>query len=126
MSQAASQASAFYREVAETRVLWTVEDDVGYPAPVTSSGQRAQPFWSSRSRAERIIANAPAYRVFRPAEVAWADFCARWVPDFIRDSMLVGVNWSGPRVTGYDVEPGRVQEYVQTMIDRAAAQRPGV
>src|SRR5262245_53577377 len=43
MSQAASQAWAFYREVAKTRLVWTVRDECGFPAPMTSSGKRAQP-----------------------------------------------------------------------------------
>ena len=39
MSQAASQAWAFYREVAKTRVVSTVRDEDGFPAPMTSSGK---------------------------------------------------------------------------------------
>ncbi len=32
----ASQAAAFYREVARTRKVWTVRDAGGYPAPENS------------------------------------------------------------------------------------------
>ena len=117
MSQASSQAWAFYREVAATRVVWTVRDAGGFPAPTTSSGKRAQPFWSSRSRAEQIIRTAPAYAGFEPFKVSWADFCARWVPGLTADGLLVGVNWSGKRAVGYDLEPARVVECVQSVID---------
>jgi Protein of unknown function (DUF2750) len=117
MSQASSQAWAFYREVAATGVVWTIRDNDGFPAPVTSSGKRAQPFWSSRSRVERIIASVPAYSAFEPYEVSWEDFCNKWVPGLTRDGCLVGVNWSGKRALGYDLEPRRVAECVQALID---------
>lgn len=116
MSQAASQASAFYKEVARTKVVWTVKDDRGFPAPKTSSGRRAQPFWSSRSRAERIIKNVPAYKGFMPHEISWSDFESRWVLSLIKNNFLVGVNWSGPKAVGYDLEPERVMNSVKALI----------
>ena len=117
MSQAASQAWAFYRQVAATRTLWTIRDGGGYPAPMGSRGQRAQPFWSSRSRTERIIKTVPAYSGFTPYEVTWEDFCSTWVPRLAADGLFIGVNWSGMNATGYDLEPERVQQSVQAVID---------
>ena len=117
MSQAASQAWAFYREVATIRIVWTVRDDGGFPAPLTSSGKRAQPFWSSRSRVERIFKTVPAYAGFVPYAVSWADFCEKWVPEFVRDDMLLGVNWSGKRAVGYDIEPENLVRSVQAVIE---------
>ena len=127
MSNAGSQAWAFYREVAKSRALWRVRDDDGYPAPKTSSGRRAQPFWSSRSRAEKIIATVPAYAIFRPDEVSWEAFCQVWVPDLERDGMLVGVNWSGPHAKGFDLEPSEVQRAVEALIadPTLSPNRPG-
>ncbi|WP_397383859.1 DUF2750 domain-containing protein [Prosthecobacter sp.] len=118
MSQAASQWAAFAREVAAHRRLWTVEDDVGYPAPLTSSGARAQPFWSSLPRVERIISTVPAYSVFRPCEVSWEEFRDRWIPDFVKDGTKIGVNWSGPRATGYDIDPADFQTRVEYEISQ--------
>jgi len=117
MSQASSQAWAFYREVAATRAVWTVQDEGGFPAPPTSSGKRAQPFWSSRSRVERIIKTVPAYAGFEPYEVSWVDFCDKWAPGLAKDGLLVGVNWSGKRAVGYDLEPERLVQCVQAVID---------
>ncbi len=116
MSQAGSQAWAFYREVARTRVLWTLKDERGFPAPRTSDGTRAQPFWSSRSRVESIIDTVPAYSGFQPYEVSWQEFCDRRVPGLNEDGMKVGVNWSGARARGYDIEPPRVRESVETLM----------
>lgn len=105
MSQSAPQAAAFYRDVAETKVVWTVCDDKGYPAPKTRSGRRAMPFWSSKSRVERIIKNAPAYSIFEPIGFTWQQFLEEWIPIIKKSNQLVGVNWSGKNVVGYDLEP---------------------
>jgi hypothetical protein len=104
----AAQAAAFYRELAKHRSAWTIRDRVGYPAPLNAEGRRAQPFWSTRSRTERIIANVVAYRDFEPVEISLADFRRKWLPDLARDGLFAGLNWSGPRATGYDIEPETV------------------
>ena len=114
MSQSASQAHAFYKEVGKTQVLYTLKDDRGFPAPITSSGRRAQPFWSSRSRVERIQSYAPAYSEFQVFEVSWNDFCRDFIPSFEHADLLVGVNWSGKNVTGYDLEPADVKKAVES------------
>ncbi len=108
MSVAAAHAAVFYREVAETGRAWTIRDGAGYPAPRGTDGTRAMPFWSSRSRAERIVGTVDAYRGFEVEEIAWAMFVERWAPGMEKDGLRVGVNWSGERATGYDVAPGDV------------------
>jgi hypothetical protein len=116
MSQSASQTSAFYKEVAKNKKLWTVKDSGGFPAPKNSEGKRVHPFWSSLSRVEKIIKNVPAYSGFEPHEISWEYFSTNWVPGMTKDGLLVGVNWSGDRATGYDIEPERVKEYVEAYI----------
>lgn len=80
MGIAAVHASAFYREVANTGIVWGIKDEAGFPAPMGSDGVRAMPFWSSESRALRIIKNVPAYSGFTPVAIEWSIFCERWVP----------------------------------------------
>jgi hypothetical protein len=121
MSQAASQAWAFYREVARTGVLWTLRDHGGFPAPLTPDGKRAQPFWSSLSRVRRIIKNVPAYKGFEPYEISWSQFVAEWVPSLMHGGLLAGVNWSGPYAKGYDIEPERLRDSVQAVRERSTA-----
>ena len=111
--QAASQAAAFYREVADSGVVWTIRDEGGFPAPLNLDGKRAQPFWSSRTRAERIIASVPAYKGFVPVGIELGVFLSRWVAGLTEDSILVGVNWTGDRATGYDVAPAQVAECIR-------------
>ena len=125
MSASASQAAAFYRDVAATRRVWTIRDAGGYPAPKGAGGVRAQPFWSSRSRAERIIRTVPAYAGFTPEELSWEEFRDRWLPLLERERMAVGVNWSGATATGYDVVPATVRAAIELQIRNATTQPEG-
>lgn len=76
------------------------------------------PFWSSRSRAERIIASVEAYAGFEVVEISWQVFQRDWAPGLTRDGLLVGVNWSGPRATGYDLPPAHVVRNVESVAGR--------
>jgi hypothetical protein len=88
VSVSAAQAEAFYSEVARHRVVWTVRDGGGYPAPMNADGARAQPFWSSKSRATRIVESVPAYAGFEVVEIRWDVFETRWAPGLERDKTL--------------------------------------
>ena len=116
MSASASQAAAFYSEVAAHRSLWTIRDGGGFPAPRNHDGARAQPFWSSKSRASLIVSTVPAYAGFEVVEITWDVFRDRWVPGLERDAILVGINWAGPRATGYDVAAGDILRNVLALI----------
>jgi hypothetical protein len=115
MSNSALHAQTFYREVAQHRKIWTIRDGKGFPAPMTSAGHRAQPFWSSVTRAERIISDVPSYSGFKIVEISWEDFIQKWVPGLSKDKVLIGLNWSGRNATGYDIEPEKVKEYVESL-----------
>jgi len=120
MSQVALQWAAFARDIATHGKVWTVKDSGGFPSPLTSSGKRAQPFWSSLSRVKQIISTVPAYSGFEPFELSWLDFRDKWLPGLERDGLLVGVNWSGPRAVGYDVTSQEVLARVQYELDKEA------
>jgi hypothetical protein len=105
MSNAASQAAAFYADVARTSRVWTLRDSGGFPCPERQDGKRAMPFWSSEARVRKVIASVPAYAGFEPVEIEWPAFRDRWLKGLVEDELLVGVNWSGSRAVGYDVEP---------------------
>lgn len=105
MSQAASQAAIFYRDVEATGKLWTLKDEGGFPAPKNSEGIRTMPFWSSKSRVELIIKNVAAYNDFEPVEISIDEFYNCWLMKLKADGQLVGVNWSGKNAIGYDLKP---------------------
>lgn len=108
MSQSASQAAAFYRDAAKSGVVWTLRDANGYPAPMGKSKKRAMPFWSTKSRADKIIATVLAYSGCEPEELTLEAFTSKWIPDLEKNGMLVGLNWSGPKAVGYDLDPASV------------------
>jgi len=67
------------------------------------------PFWSLKSRAERVVVSVPAYAQFEIVSVSLADWRSRWLPGLQRDGSRAGLNWSGRTATGFDVEPGTVE-----------------
>jgi hypothetical protein len=117
MSASASQAAQFYREVASSRVVWAIRDGDGFPAPVGDGDKRAMPFWSSESRAMDIIRTIAAYQEFSPVSIAWSVFCERWIPGLTKDGLRAGVNWSGARATGYDIEPSDLKRNVEALMN---------
>ncbi|WP_119304014.1 DUF2750 domain-containing protein [Dongia deserti] len=117
MSQASSQAHAFYKDIATSRHVWGIRDSGGIPAPKGDGGKRVMPFWSSLGRVETIIKTVPAYAGFEPFELNWDEFRDEWLAGLERDGLLVGVNWSGPRAVGFDVEPKSVRLAVEAYIE---------
>ena len=103
MTTSAAQAAAFYAEALAHGTVWGVRDANGFPAPLNGDGARAMPFWSTRSRAEVVVANVVAYAGFEPVEVPLERWKAEWLPGLERDGLLVGLNWAGDRAQGYDV-----------------------
>jgi Protein of unknown function (DUF2750) len=84
--------------------LWGIKDAAGFPAPKAADGVRAMPFWSLKSRAERVIETVPPYAGFEPVEIPLTDWRSRWLPDLADKGARIGLNWSGMRATGDDVE----------------------
>ena len=119
MSVSSLHADKFYEEVSQTKRLWTIKDDAGFPAPKNGEGKRAQPFWSSLTRVEKIIDTIDAYKNFNPWEISWDEFARNWVPGLEKDEILVGVNWSGDRATGYDVMPSDIVANVEHCIKQS-------
>jgi len=100
VSQSGAQAAAFFREVAQHRLVWYVRDDQGSPAPLTSNGKRAMPYWSSRARAQRAATIWGGD--LRAVSVSLAAWRNEELPDLADGDFLVGINWSGPRLLGWE------------------------
>ena len=109
MSVAAAHAAAFFEEVRENQLVWSVRDAAGFPTSTNPSGEVAMPFWSLESRAQAVIASMAAYSGFVPHRIALQEFSSRWLDGLERDGVRVGLNWSGDRATGYDLHPAEVR-----------------
>lgn len=110
MSVSAAHAKAFFSEAVSGRAVWSIADDRGHPAPVNQNGERSMPFWSTESRAARVTDRVAAYSGFDIVRIDLETWKSRWLPGLTEDGLLVGLNWSGDRVTGFDIEPGNVRE----------------
>jgi Protein of unknown function (DUF2750) len=119
MSFSSPQAANFYKEVANSKVVWAIKDAGGFPAPIGTAGQRSMPFWSSQQKAQTVIESVPAYEGFHPVAIPWSEFVERWIPGLAKDGLLAGVNWSGRSSTGFDVEPHQLRQNVEAQLSSA-------
>ncbi len=113
MSQSSAQYYAFIEEILKCRKVWAIKDEQGFPSTTNINGQTSIPFWSLKSRAEEVIKNVPTFSNFQPHEISLEDFINRWLNGLEKDSLYVGVNWSGKRATGYDIKPNEVLERIR-------------
>jgi hypothetical protein len=112
LSQSAAQWSAFIEEIIKHGKVWTIKDDGGIPTSTNIDGETSMPFWSLKSRAEKIIENVPAYSGFEPYEIKFDEYLNKWLKGLEKDGLYLGVNWSGKRATGYDKNPKEVFERI--------------
>ncbi len=102
MSIAAAQASKFYEQVVNDGFVYTFLDQGGYLVyPV--SGIKVVPFWSSRSRLEKIQSLLPKYSKFKIDKESFKTFYSKTLPELESDQIHFGVNWSGERLKGYNI-----------------------
>ncbi|WP_348943732.1 DUF2750 domain-containing protein [Chitinibacter sp. FCG-7] len=114
MSTVEIEVANFYREVAQSQTIWSIKDDVGFPAPIGGKGKRAMPFWSSKARAAEEISNVPSFKGFEPVAIAWDVFAQQMLPGMERDGLLAGVNWSSIAAVSVDVTPSELQALVES------------
>jgi hypothetical protein len=101
MTVSAAQYAKFNAEIAQTGRAFTFTNHgelLIYPV----RGQEVVPFWSSRSRLEKIQIDHPKYQRHEIAEYSLAEFLS-WLAQLEEERILVGVNWSGAKLTGYNV-----------------------
>jgi hypothetical protein len=111
MSLSGAHRAAFRREAPREGRVFSIRDEGGFPTPTDADGNRALPFWSKSSRAERVTILVSAYRGFDVVEIGLDDWLERWLPELDRDGFLVGVNWAGAHATGYDVAAAEVADW---------------
>ena len=95
MTTSAAQSSAFYVEALREGLVWGIKDAGGFPAPLAADGIRAMPFWSLKSRVDRIIETVPDYAGFEPVEIPLAVWRTLWLPDLSDKGARIGLNWAG-------------------------------
>ncbi|NDK05859.1 hypothetical protein LKM2_1831 [Leptospira kirschneri serovar Mozdok] len=114
-NQSSAQFHQFFIEIKKHKKVWTLRDESGFSSPITISGKRAMPFWSSLNRVQTVIDHVDAYSLFKTYEISFQNFMDRWLPGLKNDNLLVGINWTGSEATGYDLEPEKVLEYLNDL-----------
>jgi hypothetical protein len=102
MSTAALHANAFYEDAAKKRAVFTFLKDDSFLVFRIDAAE-VIPFWSTRSRVEKVRELHPKYGGHTIEEISLPDFLAKTLPLLAEEGLRVGVNWSGARLTGYDI-----------------------
>jgi len=119
MSIDAAQASRFYEQVAKDGVVFTLEDDGNFLVfPI--KGSEVIPFWSSRSHAEKVKTDHPKFSACDVAESTLAEFLEKTLPLLEEEGIHVGVNWSGARLSGFDLPVKDLLANLQYWLDKEA------
>lgn len=116
MSVSGAQYDKFREQVVTDERAFTFTDSGQLLVYPVASGDTV-PFWSSRSRLEAIQKRLPRYRQWQIAELSLAEFWRR-LDGLEREGVQVGVNWSGPQLTGYNVSVRDLRAGLQYWIDR--------
>lgn len=99
--------------------MWTVRDIKGEVIFESNRGTKIKPLWSKITRVEKIIKTIPGFSDLEPVEISWSEFEKELAPKLKEKNIFVGVNWSGKKLTGYDMSAFQLIEIVS--LNKAAA-----
>lgn len=88
--------------------MFALLENDSFPVLRISDGD-VVPFWSSRSRVDRVRQEHAKYEKYQVEEITLGDFFAKTLPLLDEEHIRVGVNWSGSRLTGYDASAAEVR-----------------
>jgi hypothetical protein len=76
--------------------------------------------FSSRKRAEKLIATVRGYSHIVVLGTDWSEFERLWLAVLTERGTLLGLNWSGPNASGYEMPANLVAESVRAAKNEAA------
>lgn len=123
MSTAALHASAFYEQVAREGSVFSFSDEDSMLI-FRIRDQDVTPFWSSRSRMERVQAAHPKYAAYTIDEEPLDRFMRKTLQQLEEEAIQIGVNWSGARLTGYDVSAVELRRNIEYWLNKLAGVDP--
>jgi hypothetical protein len=117
LSNAASNASAFYEQVVKDGSVFTVIDDDSFVV-ILVGGTEVVPFWSSRYRVKKVQSSHPKYAGFSISEIPLTEFLDKTLAQLEEENIHVGVNWSGKRLIGYDRSVADLKRNIGYWLDK--------
>ena len=118
MTVAAAQYHDFARQVSAGGGVHTFVSNGEYLV-FNIDGREVVPFWSSSSRLDRVVAMHPKYAAYERQVMPLSEFLD-WLPELEAQGIHIGVNWSGAKLTGYDVEASRLAALIDHAQTRSA------
>lgn len=117
MTISSAQASKFYEQVVTDGRVFTFLAEGSFLVFPMHDGE-VVPFWSSLTRLTRIRSLHPKYRRYEIDEIPLSKFLGNVVPQLAAESIRIGVNWSGKRLSGYDISADELRTNIQYWIDK--------
>ena len=112
MTIASAQAQKFYEQVAREDSVFTFTHDGDFLVfPIRDI--EVVPFWSSLSRMNKIRATHQKYASYSITRSTLDEFLTETLPMLQKEDLHVGVNWSGPRLVGYDISVADLKRNVE-------------
>ncbi len=109
---AASQVSAFCRDIVKTKLIWTIQfHDESFIKWINEDGSEVWPVWSTESRVKKTLKLSDDFEGGKAISYSFDDFLVEWLPDLIEDNVGLGPNWAGDNLSGWSFE-------AQELIDR--------
>ena len=118
MSIAAAQHDKFMTQVAQERRVFSFTDEGQLLIYPTARGD-VIPFWSSRGRLVAIQKRSAKYQQWAITELSLEEFQTR-LAQLERERLLVGVNWSGSELTGYNVPVSQLRASLEHALQQVA------
>ena len=112
MSNASSNANDFYEKVVKNQTVYTFLSEGSYLVfPI--NGIDVIPFWSSQSRMEKVQTLHPKYQQYVLDETELESFLSKTVPDLQAENIHFGINWSGQKLTGYNLTADELKTNIE-------------
>lgn len=115
MSIAAAQASKFYEQVVREGKVFTFIVKGDFPV-FRNRSVEVVPFWSSRSGISEIHEHHAEFAPYVIDEITFADFREKTLKQLEEEGICVGLNWTGEKLTGYDLPVSELRECLAAQI----------
>lgn len=112
-----SQISAFCRDVAKSKTLWTIQyEDGSYIKWCNEDGSEVFPLWSTESRVQRTLKVAEELVGGKPVSIPFDQIIHEWLQDIIKAGVAIGPNWGGENLTGTSFDAVELIERVKNSV----------
>jgi hypothetical protein len=96
-SEKAQAWAEFVRRAIDARAVWAVSNERGFLGAEGADGSAAQPFWSTRGGANRMVRTVDPTGSTRVVEIPLAEFVSSSLLALSQAQVLIGVDWANDK-----------------------------